>query len=303
MAGCKFDKTMRRVRNIVNYVFVALLLAVATATTAQAQIRIIPRTKIDSARNVATTDVGLRFVGGTTVDFGTITEDGGAWHGEIEWRNVGEKPITITRISTSCGCLKAESRTTELTARGGRNKLQITYFPQGHAGTVSQRIFVYTDRSGQQPAAVVVLQGRVLAAADSSGDYAENCGPLLLRRKWVRFAGEGEQIERIACMNGGQKPLKITADTLLSTRGVSAHTEPEILQAGEAGDLIIRYSPREDRWSKVRPRLFLSGVELAPRERMIELYLAPEENERSQSNGANGWRENEMKKDKNRDKR
>ena len=176
----------------------------AMMTTAHAQIRIIPRAKIDSARNVATTDVGMRFVGGATLNFGTIAEDSGAWHGEIEWRNVGEKPITITRISTSCGCLKAESETIEPTARGRRNKLQITYFPRGHAGEVSQRIFIYTDRSGQRPAAVVTLCGRVRATADRSGDYAESCGALLLGRKWVRFENEGVQTERIACMNGGR---------------------------------------------------------------------------------------------------
>ena len=269
---------MRWGRNIVRLLVVAISI-MAMMTTAHAQIRIIPRAKIDSARNVATTDVGMRFVGGATLNFGTIAEDSGAWHGEIEWRNVGEKPITITRISTSCGCLKAESETIEPTASGGRNKLQITYFPRGHAGEVSQRIFIYTDRSGQRPAAVVTLCGRVRATADRSGVYAESCGALLLGRKWIRFEGEGVQTERIACMNGGCKALKISADTLLTTRGVSVRTEPEILQAGEAGDLVITYEPREDRWSKVRPRLFLNGLDLAPRERMIEIFMPSSSNE------------------------
>lgn len=269
---------MRRERNIARLLVVAIFI-VAITTTAHAQIRIIPRAKIDSARNVATTDVGMRFVGDATLDFGTIAEDGGAWRGVIEWENVGERPITISRISTSCGCLKAESTTTEPTPSGERNKLNVTYFPQGHAGEVSQRIFIYTDRSGQRPAAVVTLRGRVRAAADRSGNYAESCGALLLGRKWVRFEGEGIQTERISCMNGGRKSLKITADTLLTTRGVSVRTEPETLQAGEEGDLVITYEPREDRWSKVRPRLFLNGLDIAPRERMIEIFMPSSSNE------------------------
>jgi hypothetical protein len=80
-------------------------------------------------------------------------------------------------------------------------------------------------------------------------------------------------------MNGGRKALKISADTLLTTRGVSVRTEPEILQAGEAGDQVITYEPREGRWSKVRPRLFLNGLDLAPRERMIEIFMSSSSNE------------------------
>ena len=57
-------------------VILAVCATVAMAT-AEAQIRLIPQSKVDSARNVATADVGMRFVAGTTVDFGEIAEDVG----------------------------------------------------------------------------------------------------------------------------------------------------------------------------------------------------------------------------------
>ena len=253
-------------------VILAMCATVAMAT-AEAQIRLIPQSKVDSARNVATIDVGMRFVAGATVDFGEIAEDGGAWQSGAEWQNDSDKPLTITRITTSCGCLKAEAVQTTV-AKGGRGELRLTYYPQGHAGTVAQRIFVYTDRSGREPAAVLTLRGRVRAAVDPSGHYPHSRGALLLRQTWVRFTGKGEQTERIACMNSGGKPLKIKADTLLSSREVSVRTEPEILAPGATGDLVISYTPSaQSKAATQRPRLFLDGLGVAPRERAIELFV------------------------------
>ena len=253
-------------------VILAMCATVAMAT-AEAQIRLIPQKKIDSARNVATADVGMRFVAGTTVDFGEIAEEGGAWQGSAEWQNDSDKPLTITRVTTSCGCLKAEAVQTSV-AKGERGELRLIYYPQGHAGEVAQRIFIYTDRSAREPAAVLMLCGRVRAAVDPSGRYPHSRGALLLRQTWVRFTGEGEQTARIACLNSGGKSLKIKTDTLLSSRGVSVRTEPETLAAGEAGDLVISYTPSmRPKAGAQRPRLFLDGLGVAPRERAIELFV------------------------------
>lgn len=259
----------------------ALCAAVATATV-EAQIRLIPQAKVDSARNVVVTNVGMRFAAGMTVDFGQIDEDGGAWQGSVVWQNGSDSALRITRITTSCGCLRAECDHSEVAA-DGEGTLRLTYYPQGHAGRVSQRIFVYTDRSGRRPAAVLTLQGVVRAAADRSGDYPHSRGALLLRQTWVRFAGEGVQTERIACMNGGAKPLKISADTLLSSPEIEVRTEPSVLQAGEAGDLVITYTPRASEHSTMphgmRLRLFLEGLKVAPRERAIEVFVARDDDE------------------------
>lgn len=259
-----------------------MLAATVAVATAEAQIRLIPQAKVDSARNVATEQVGMAFER-TTIDFGELPEEGGAWHGVVRWQNTEREQITIIRITTSCGCLQVENDRSTVEA-GGRGELRLTYHPKGHAGRVSQRIFVYTDRSGRRPAAVLTLQGVVRAAADRSGDYPHSRGELLLRQTWVRFAGEGVQTERIACMNGGAKPLKISADTLLSSPEIEVRTEPSILQAGEAGDLVITYTPRASEHSTMphgmRPRLFLEGLEVAPRERAIEVFMQPDEKQK-----------------------
>lgn len=262
--------------------WILVLAATVAVVTAEAQIRLIPQAKVDSARNVATEQVGMAFER-TTIDFGQLAEEGGAWQGVVSWQNTEREQITITRITTSCGCLQVENDRSTVEA-GGRGELRLTYHPKGHAGRVSQRIFVYTDRSGRRPAAVLTVQGVVRAAADRSGDHPHSRGELLLRQTWVRFAGEGVQTERIACMNGGAKPLKISADTLLSSPEIEVRTEPSILQAGEAGDLVITYTPRADERSamphRMRPRLFLTGVDVAPRERAIEVFTQPDEKQK-----------------------
>lgn len=251
---------------------VALVATVAVAT-AEAQIRLIPGTKIDSARNIPTTDVGMKFEGGTTVDFGRIDEDGGVWRGAIEWQNCATHPITITRVTSSCGCLRVDYNSATV-APSKRGELRLEYHPKGHAGAVAQRVMIYTDRSGRTPAAVITLRGEVRAAADQSGSYPYACGALLLRQTWVRFAGEGAQVERIACMNGGQKPLEISADTLLSSPDVRVRTEPRVLEAGATGDLVITYKPSATA-PKMRPRLLLNGLGVAPRARTIEIFTTP----------------------------
>lgn len=262
--------------------WILALCAAVAVVTAEAQIRLIPQAKVDSARNVATEQVGMAFER-TTIDFGELPEEGGAWHGVVRWQNAEREPITITRITTSCGCLQVENDRSTVEA-GGRGELRLTYHPKGHAGRVSQRIFVYTDRSGRRPAAVLTVQGVVRAAADRSGDYPHSCGELLLRQTWVRFAGERVQTERIACMNGGAKPLKISADTLLSSPEIEVRTDPAVLQAGEAGDLVITYTPRASERSAMphgmRPRLFLEGLKVAPRERAIEVFTQPDEKQK-----------------------
>ena len=136
--------------------WILALVATVAVATAEAQIRLIPQAKVDSARNVATEQVGMAFER-TTIDFGELPEEGGAWCSAVQWQNAGREQITIIRITTSCGCLQVENDRSTVEA-GGRGELRLTYHPKGHAGRVSQRIFVYTDRSGRRPAAVLTVR-------------------------------------------------------------------------------------------------------------------------------------------------
>ena len=249
-----------------------LLVATAVTTSAFAQIRIIPREKRDSVANPPTLQIeDMDFAQGRNIDFGSIAEDGGAKSKRVMWSNKSKEPITITRIATSCGCVRCNYERASI--QGGQSsEIVITYHPEGHPGTMRHRIFVYTDRSSQMPTAIVDIKGNVIASANRHGDYQHSIGELLLRQREVRLESmaDGTQRARVACMNGGRAALTPSLDTLLSSRSLSLHCEPQVLQPNAEGDIIISYDPAANPRQEVL-RLFIENGKLPPRDREIKI--------------------------------
>ncbi len=232
-----------------------------------AQIRLVPRERLDSLRNPQTISSELRFPE-RPIEMGSIPEAGGLWTTRIEWQNEEQTPVVITAIRTTCGCLKADFSAEPL-KRGEWGSIELRYNPKGHPGAVDQRLFVYTSLSKQRPSAVIRLVGRVIPSADRSGDYAHACGPLLLRQ--VEIPYEGGREVRIACMNGGKSPLRITEDELLPTHGIKVCTDPELLEPTEQGDLVITFSEEPTFRSDGTLPILLRGLDLPPRMRTLRL--------------------------------
>ena len=242
-----------------------------------AQIKIIPQQKLDSVINVPTVKGdNISFKGGATISFGSIDEDGGVWSSKVEWSNKSDKPLVITSIKTSCSCLQATSRR-EAVVSGGHSVVELRYNPKGHPGSVEQRVFVYTNLSASQPTAVLKVKGVVTPSLNHSKDYPRNRGELLLRRDTVEFSGDKPQTERIACMNNSSRAMRLKTDTLLSSRGLRLKTEPEVLAAGEEGDLVITYTPEPDSKKPLWLKLYITGMALPPRAREIIVQIRKEE--------------------------
>lgn len=250
--------------------------AIILCGSASAQIKLISREKLDSVTNPRTVEgAKMQFRGGNIFSFGTIGEDDGRWEKSVEWSNGGDETVVVTRITTSCSCLQAVADKGAVKA-GGSSKLRLTYYPKGHPGKVEQRVFVYTNLSATIPSAIVTLRGEVTPSADCSADYPRRRGELLLRRDTVVFAGDRAQTERIACLNNGSRALRLETD-MLSSRGLTLRTEPAVLAAGEAGDLVISYTPEEDKqplWLK----LYIKGLALPLRTREITVQIDKKEN-------------------------
>lgn len=246
---------------------VVLLLLTCSAT--QAQLTIIPQNKVQEAANPTLAEgAQMQFDGEGILNFGTIEEDCGEWHGEIRWREKSGQRLTITRIQTSCSCLKV-SWERRKSSNASSGVVGVTYLPKGHAGVVDQKFFVYTTLSESHPTAIVRVKGKVTPSTDRSGDYPHSCGTLLMRSKEARFGATDGNRVRIAVMNGGSSPLRITHDNTLSLGGVKAYTEPEQLNPGEEGDLVVEYpKPRES-----NAQLYLRGVDTPPRNRKVELLI------------------------------
>lgn len=243
-----------------------LALLILLAECASAQIKIIPRQRIDSINNVATiVNSPMRFLKGDRVKFDTIAEEQGPWQSVVEWVNDGDKTIVINEIKSSCGCLRAQSD--KRTVRSGeRASITLRYFPKGHPGRVSQRLFIFTSIDERKPTAVIHLSGYVKISANRQADYPKSRGGLLLRQDEVLLDGNG--LYRVACYNATNRELRLSADTLFSAKGVAMRTEPEVLKPNMEGDMVIVCNEKR---VNDGDKLYINGLQLPLRDRAIML--------------------------------
>lgn len=221
---------------------------------------------------VSETGAAMRFAG-TTLDIGSIREDGGTREYEFSWINIGEAPVSITKVTTTCGCAVPSFDRTPV-AQGDTSSLTVAYHPKGHPGKFSRRIFVYTGSSGKLPAAILTLKGYVEPAAVPVWQYGCRMGNLILKRDEVKFTEGQKAVERIQCMNAGDSPLTVGAETALLPPYIGFRCEPETIAPGEKADLVITYDPDAcgTRLLKAVP-LVLTGPELPPSQRTVRVLL------------------------------
>lgn len=253
--------------------------AVFAATPLRAQLRTVPRAKLDSLAHPATAKGAdaMRFER-TQIDAGRIGEDDTPPVYTYAWRNEGKSPLVVTRIVTTCGCAVATYDKRPVPA-GGRGAVTVTYRPKGHPGSFQRRIFVYTQLSDKLPTAILELTGAVTASEDTSADYPYAMGVLRLKQTTVRFADNGKvQVERIECLNTGTTTLHLTAEERLAPPGITFRCEPASLAPGQQGDLVVRYDPSAAPQKPSRPLpLLIRGPDTPPSGRTLRIAIGETE--------------------------
>ena len=229
---------------------------------------------IDSLYNPRISEAGtvMDFVS-EVIDAGEMDEDGGPQEYEFRWTNTGGTPVSVLKVSTTCGCaVPSFSRTPVMP--GERSSLKVTYHPKGHPGKFDRRIFVYTDFSGDRPAAVLSLKGNVKPAAAPVWLYRFQMGSLYLRRTEIRLDGNRKAVERIMCMNAGDTPLTIGVEEMLLPPYLSFRSEPAEIPPGGEADLVISYDPEAApaRMLNYVP-LILTGLDLPPGQRTVKVVF------------------------------
>lgn len=158
------------VRTLLPFWTVCLLLCLH-AFASDAQIRIIPKEKIDSMANPVLSEdaASFEFVR-DSIDAGMIAEGDSVRTCCYMFRNIGKKPVVITRVATTCSCLKARCENRVIRPME-TSRIFADYYPEGHFGRFEKRIFVYTAASEKSPSAVLKLSVAVgLEADDKSHD-------------------------------------------------------------------------------------------------------------------------------------
>ena len=216
-----------------------LVLACNMMSVAQEK-RIISREALDSLMSPQVMPNGnevLRFEA-LTQDFGVIYETDSPLAVEYHFVNVSSKPVSITRITTNCGCTATEIGDS-LLSPGEKGTIRIKFNPRRRSGTVDTNTFVYTSLSSKAPVAKLTLLGNVIDN-DEWNHLPCRMGALKLKRKEVVFepvkAGTSQQ-QRISCANVGTVPLILSSKLLPSF--VSFGTEPVEIAPGEEGDIVI----------------------------------------------------------------
>lgn len=255
--------------------------ALWTATAAAplcAQIRIVPRAKLDSLAHPATANGAdaMRFER-TLIDAGHIGEDDAPSAYTFRWRNTGGTPLVVTRVRTTCGCAVA-AWDKKPVAQGGEGSVTVTYHPKGHPGVFDRRIFVYTQLSDKEPTAILNLRGTVTASERTDDDYPYAMGALRLKQRTVRLSDTLRgQTERIECLNTGDKPLTPVCEEGFEATGLSFACEPATLAPGAKGDLIVRFDPAKAAQPLRRTPLLIRGPDVPPRERMLWIEFPEKE--------------------------
>lgn len=257
------------------------LWAALAAAPLRAQIRIVPRAKLDSLAHPATAAGGaeaMRFER-TLIDAGHIGEDDVPPVYTFRWRNTGGKPLVVTRVQTTCGCAAATYGRQPVRA-GSEGTVTVTYHPKGHPGSFDRRIFVYTQLSDKMPTAILHLTGTVIASERTDGDYPYAMGALRLKQQSVRLAPERLQNERIECLNTGGKAMRPRCDEHLLPPGITFRCEPATLAPGAKGDLVIGFDPAQaTRRPPVQLPLILEGPDVPPSGRTLQIRFEETEKE------------------------
>ena len=212
------------------------------------------------------------------LDAGTIDEAAVPSEYEYVWTNTGDRPVTVLKVTTTCGCA-VPSFDRHPVAPGDSASLKIKYHPKGHPGKFDRKIFVYTDLSGSVPAAVLSLKGYVKAAGVPVWLYRYQMGNLCMRRTSVKFSSDKKGVERIMCMNAGDVPLIIGADAGLLPPFLSLRCEPEVIPPGGEADIVVAFDPEAVpmRMLSVIP-VVLTGMDLPPSQRTIRVEIIDETN-------------------------
>lgn len=213
-----------------------------SAMAAQAQIRIIPREKLEAVASprLSSDSSSLSF-NARLIEAGSMREDSAPEVFKYEMTNVGREPINVLRLQTTCSCVTATIGQNKLKP-GEKTSLSVRYDPKGHLGRFEHKVFVYTQE-GNAPAAALRLVVEVESGSDLAGSYQVHMGRIALRNRTVTFRKDVKSVETLNFVNLSGRSLKLECEDMFLPQCISFHTEPAVLDDGQEGEIVISYDP------------------------------------------------------------
>ena len=191
----------------------------------------------------------------------------------FRFRNVSTRSVTLSKVTTSCGCTVADFGRRPLPPEG-EDSIQLTFHPKNKQGEIYEEALVYTTLSDRSPVARLAISGYVIQT-DGWRHLPLSMGCLRLSRKQVIFgAEERNATERIACANGGDKPVRPRA--MLIPPCLTFRAEPAEIAPGQEGDLVITLDRGKTGINGGLPEhlaFVVDGISGKPSERTIEITI------------------------------
>lgn len=180
-------------------------------------------------------------------DYGHIDEDGGSVVCSFEAQNRGTHEVEIVNIMTTCGCTSA-SYDKQPIPPGGRFSFEVSFNPINRPGRIDKQIFVRVSDSPND------IRLNILGYVNPRERTVEELYPfdmgggLRLKSNFHAFGylehGK-EVVERIGYVNTSADAILIVA-LYESSSGLLDIQLPKRIEAGERGDIVLRYSVEED---------------------------------------------------------
>ena len=237
------------------------------ALTASAQMRIIPREKVEavSSPRLSADSASLAFQTKHIVAE-PMTEDDAPETFIYRFENVGDKEVEIVRLVSTCSCASATCSVKSV-APGASAEISVKYYPKGHPGRFERKVFVYTQE-GNDPAAVLRLSVDVESGSDHSTQWPVQMGGIRLRSTEVTFTQGRKAVETVSFINLTGKTLKLECETMFLPQCFAFSSEP--VDNGAEGKITITYDPAKP-GVRDNVKLILKGLGLPPSQSSITI--------------------------------
>lgn len=252
---------------------VVLMLCLLWQGGASAQIRTVSEAQLDSMANpVLAKQWRLMDFAVRSIRDDKLKENDAPVY-EFEFVNRWDKTLSVTMVSSSCGCVKAVCEP-RVIRPGDKGKVKATYYTAGHSGSFLQRIFVYTSLSEKQPTAVLNLDVTIAAGEDRSKWFPHQLGRIRTKVVEHSFRRDMREVVCLGFMNVGHTPLTLKFENALLPPCIKAWCEtPDVLPGGE-GEFCISFDPELcDKEGILRVPLIIKGLGVAPSASAIMLII------------------------------
>ena len=237
----------------------------------EAQIRVVPREKLESVNNPRLSENGASLKFDTVaITADPMVETDAVRKFCFPFENVGKDTVVVKRLVSTCSCATASCGKTTVPP-GGSSEIVVAYNPKGHPGRFERRVFVYIDEE-TAPAAVLRLNVEVERGADISGLFPVPMGNIRLRRTSVELRKGVPSVERCVFVNVSGKPLKVQCETAMLPECLEFRTEPEVVVDGEEGEIVITYDPLKG-GERGRMPVILKGMGVPPSQSTISVTV------------------------------